>query len=240
MPDQVDPRWPPPSHDPYQDAGTEQINMNWGPPAPEHYEPWSAGPPPSGPALTPPLGGPVIPPPAQPTWWKSAGLWVGLVAGVVIGAAATFAVMSLHRGAPNHAATQAPSSTQVPASTQVSTSPPSSAAALPPNTEGVVYISTKSGKTHCAISTDSVTCEAQFTDSPIIDGQHANDVKVTNATGVQWTVGNMGTHPDTVTLDYQTYHAQGWTIVASSSGTRFTNDQTGHGMLVSVSHVDAF
>jgi hypothetical protein len=30
----------------------------------------------------------------------------------------------------------------------------------------------------------------------------------------------------------QTYHFQGWTVVASGDGTRFTNDGTGHGMTV--------
>jgi hypothetical protein len=43
-----------------------------------------------------------------------------------------------------------------------------------------------------------------------------------------------------VTIDYLTYDAAGWTIAASESGTRFTNEQTGHGMFVSVEKVDTF
>jgi hypothetical protein len=43
-----------------------------------------------------------------------------------------------------------------------------------------------------------------------------------------------------VTLDYQTYEAQGWTIAAEEAGTRFTNDSTGHGMFVRVEGVESF
>ena len=43
-----------------------------------------------------------------------------------------------------------------------------------------------------------------------------------------------------VSLDYRTYTAQGWTIDAGESGTRFTNDATGHGMFVAVEKVDVF
>ena len=42
-------------------------------------------------------------------------------------------------------------------------------------------------------------------------------------------------------LNYgQTYHLQGWTILANSDGTRFTNDGTGHGMFVSIENVAPF
>jgi hypothetical protein len=30
----------------------------------------------------------------------------------------------------------------------------------------------------------------------------------------------------------QTYHIQGWTVVAGGDGIRFTNDGTGHGMFI--------
>ena len=33
-------------------------------------------------------------------------------------------------------------------------------------------------------------------------------------------------------MDGQTYHMQGWTILPTSDGTRFTNDATGHGMFI--------
>ena len=49
-----------------------------------------------------------------------------------------------------------------------------------------------------------------------------------------------GAKSGSVTLDYQTYEAAGWTITADPSGTRFTNDATGHGMFVATGGVDAF
>jgi hypothetical protein len=43
------------------------------------------------------------------------------------------------------------------------------------------------------------------------------------------------------TLSYgQTYHILGWTVLPSSDGTRFTNDNTGRGMFVSVENVYSF
>jgi hypothetical protein len=49
------------------------------------------------------------------------------------------------------------------------------------------------------------------------------------------------TSPMNVVMQYgQTYHANGWTIVANSDGTRFTNDATSHGMVVSIDTVEPF
>lgn len=110
---------------------------------------------------------------------------------------------------------------------------------LPTDDAGLVYVETKSGKTRCQLSTDSVGCESEFENSPEIDGEHANGVKVTAGGDVSWVVGNLGNIP-TVTLDYATYSAAGWTITADPSGTRFTNDQTGHGMFVATEGVDSF
>ncbi len=82
-------------------------------------------------------------------------------------------------------------------------------------------------------------CEAPFTNSPLKDGEHANGIHITSAGNVQWVLGNLGAIP-TVTIDYKTYDAQGWTIVATKEGTRFSNNGTGHGMFVSVDKVDTF
>jgi hypothetical protein len=117
--------------------------------------------------------------------------------------------------------------------------PPAGAVPLPPDGNGYVFIETKSGQTRCRITTDSVGCEARFTHSPIQDGEHANGVNVTAAGAVQWVLGNLGDIP-TVTIDYRTYDAQGWTIAATESGTRFTNKRTGHGMFVSIENVETF
>lgn len=110
---------------------------------------------------------------------------------------------------------------------------------LPTNDDGLVYIETKSGKTRCQLNSEYVGCESEFENSPEIDGEPANGVKVTAAGDVSWVLGNLGNIP-TVTLDYRTYEAAGWTITADPDGTRFTNDATGHGMFVAVEGVDAF
>jgi hypothetical protein len=120
-----------------------------------------------------------------------------------------------------------------------SANPPAGAIPLPPDQNGYVFIETKSGQTRCQIDTASVGCEAQFTNSPMQDGERANGINVTASGSVQWVVGNLGDIP-TVTIDYHTYDAEGWTIAASESGTRFTNKGTGHGMFVSIDNVETF
>lgn len=116
---------------------------------------------------------------------------------------------------------------------------PAGAIPLPPDQHGYVFIETKSGQTRCQIDANNVGCEAKFANSPLQDGQHANGVNVTAGGNVRWVLGNLGDIP-TVTIDYHTYDAAGWTIAASESGTRFTNDRTGHGMFVNVDKVETF
>ena len=130
----------------------------------------------------------------------------------------------------------APSPTQPAPS---SGTPPAAAIPLPPDANGRVFIETKSGQTRCQIDSDSVGCEAPFTNSPTVDGEKAHGVSITAAGEVQWVAGNLGDIP-TVPIDYQTYDAVGWTIDASESGTRFTNQHTGHGMFVRIEKVDTF
>lgn len=56
----------------------------------------------------------------------------------------------------------------------------------------------------------------------------------------RWILGNLGAIPTTA-IDYDTYpHALGWTIEADAAGTRFTNDDTGHGMLISTEGASFF
>jgi hypothetical protein len=109
---------------------------------------------------------------------------------------------------------------------------------LPPE-NGYVFIETKSGRTRCQLSQDEVGCEAPFTNSPLQDGVRANGVRLTADGSVEWIVGNLGDIP-VVTLDYRTYRALGWTIVATEDGTRFTNDDTGRGMVVAIEGVETF
>jgi hypothetical protein len=135
--------------------------------------------------------------------------------------------------------TTASSPTPAPPTTPASPNAPAGAIPLAPDNNGYVFIETKSGVTRCQINEDTVGCEAPFTNSPLQDGEHANGVSVTSTGSVQWVLGNLGAIP-TVTIDYKTYAAQGWTITATSDGTRFTNDHTGHGMFVSVDKVNTF
>ena len=118
-------------------------------------------------------------------------------------------------------------------------SAPAGAIPLPPDPNGYVFIETKSGVTRCQINQDTVGCEAPFTNSPLQDGEHANGVSINAGGKVQWVLGNLGAIP-TVQIDYKTYAAQGWTIIAAADGTRFTNDHTRHGMFVSLDKVNTF
>ncbi|OMC56018.1 hypothetical protein A5747_10140 [Mycobacterium sp. IS-836] len=141
---------------------------------------------------------------------------------------------------PTMTSSPSPSSSTPPTSpTPSSPTAPAGAIPLPPDNNGYVFIETKSGVTRCQINKDSVGCEAPFTNSPLQDGEHANGVSITSGGSVEWVLGNLGAIP-TVTIDYKTYAAQGWTINASTDGTRFTNDHTGHGMFVSVDKVNTF
>ena len=132
--------------------------------------------------------------------------------------------------------TRTPTTTSVPAPTSTATP---GGETLEPNAQGYVYIETKSGKTRCQISQASVGCEAEFTNSPTQDGIPANGVTVSADGRLRWLIGNLGDITP-VTLDYRTYQAQGWTITADASGTRFTNGRTGHGMFVSIEKVESF
>ncbi len=126
-----------------------------------------------------------------------------------------------------------------PPTTPASPTPPAGAVPLKPDQNGYVFIETKSGLTRCQINKDSVGCEAPFTHSPLQDGEHTNGVSVTAGGAVNWVLGNLGAIP-TVTIDYKTYDAQGWTIIATTDGTRFTNEHTRHGMFVSIDKVSTF
>lgn len=129
--------------------------------------------------------------------------------------------------------------------------PPSSTVAAPPSAKppagatplepqnGYVFIETKSGKTRCQLSKQDIGCESEFSNAPDIDGLPANGVELSADGGMRWVLGNLGAIP-AVTLDYRTYSALGWTIEASSDGTRFTNDASGHGMVVAVEGVKTF
>ncbi len=130
-------------------------------------------------------------------------------------------------------------STSAPPTNESPAEPAPGGGTLSPNESGYVYIETKSGATRCQITSESVGCESAFTNTPTLNGEPANGVEVTAGGDMVWRVGNLGDIP-TTTIDYATYHAVGWTIEATSNGTRFTNDATGHGMFVSTDEVNSF
>jgi hypothetical protein len=130
-----------------------------------------------------------------------------------------------------------PPSTAEPMPSPTQTGPPAGDVLQPQN--GYVFIQTKSGKTRCQLNEEEVGCESQFTNAPEVEGEPANGVRLTADGRISWVLGNLGAIP-AVTLDYRTYSAVGWTIDATEDGTTFTNDETGHGMTVSVSGVESF
>jgi hypothetical protein len=148
----------------------------------------------------------------------------------------TFPTSRPSRTTPTTPTTQPP--TTAPSTPAPTAGPAPGAAVLSPQ-NGYVFIETKSGLTRCQISKTEVGCEAPFTNPPTVDGSPANGVRLTAGGQVEWIVGNLGDIP-VQTLDYRTYAAVGWTIVASEDGTRFTNDATQHGMFVSIGKVDVF
>jgi len=137
-----------------------------------------------------------------------------------------------------------PSTTTAAPSTTTS-APPSSAAAtaivLPDNGNGFTFIQTRSGRTRCQISETSAGCQLVFDQPrPRTDaGDEANGVNVTSDGDLSYVLGNLGAI-DPVTLDYKTYTARGWFIVANEYGTAFTHRTTGHGMVVSSSGAKSF
>lgn len=133
--------------------------------------------------------------------------------------------------------TSAPPSTPAPAPSP--TAPRQSGGEVLTPENGYVFIQTKSGKTRCQLDEQEVGCEAAFTNAPEVDGSPANGVRLSADGELSWVLGNLGAIP-AVTLDYQQYSAVGWTIDADENGTRFTNDSTGRGMVISVEGVESF
>jgi len=151
----------------------------------------------------------------------------------------TVAEPSFPTPAPSRSSTPPSPTSALPGPPGTAAPGPGAAQVLPTNERGYAYIETKSGKTRCQLNSEAVGCESQFENSPEVDGERANGVQVTASGAVKWVVGNLGNIP-TVPIDYATYSAAGWTIVADESGTRFTNDGTGHGMFVSTEGVQSF
>ena len=77
----------------------------------------------------------------------------------------------------------------------------------------------------------NVNCQGSFVQSP------ADDQAFVTASGqFSYRSANIGVGyphaPFDTLVPGQTYHIQGWTVVAGGDGIRFTNDGTGHGMFI--------
>lgn len=113
---------------------------------------------------------------------------------------------------------------------------------LPASGGNYVAVSTTSGKTTCEVTATWVGCQANTANWPIQpSGYKANGARITNTGNFDWVVGDLGDISGITTMDYsQTYSALGWTIEPNKAGTRFTNQSTGHGMLVNTEQVAHF
>lgn len=118
---------------------------------------------------------------------------------------------------------------------------PPPAIPLTPNAQGYVRVETKSGPIRCSINAELVACQTtvgNWPRNPV--GQPFHVVSINDNGDLRWADADLGALEGRVTLDYQTYTAQGWTIVADRNITTFTNDHTGRGMSVSDQAVEPF
>lgn len=112
---------------------------------------------------------------------------------------------------------------------------------LAPNDKGYVRVETASGSIRCSIVTELVACQTSagswFRRS---DGRAFHVASVTADGELTFVDADLGELQGRVTLADRTYSAPGWTIVAASDRTTFTNDRTGHGMTVTDQTVAPF
>ena len=100
-------------------------------------------------------------------------------------------------------------------------------------------VTTQTPQMLCEIGSDDadagigpdVNCQGSFVQSP------ANDQAFVTASGqFSYRSANIGVGyphaPFDTLVPGQTYHIQGWTVVAAGDSIRFTNDGTGHGMFI--------
>ena len=115
---------------------------------------------------------------------------------------------------------------------------------------GAQNVTTESRAVRCMVSSSNVVCQRNsaegFPDNPIVDGSRGNIVSVTTSGVLKRSGGNIpGAYENDPRFDMvltydQNLNFYGWTISPSFNGTRFTNDQTGHGMFVSIDGVSSF
>jgi hypothetical protein len=101
-------------------------------------------------------------------------------------------------------------------------------------------VNTQTPRMLCDIGSDdadpgsgpNVICQGSFVQAPADDDQ----AFVTAAGQFSYRSANIGIGYNHAPFDTlvpgQTYHIQGWTVVAGGDGIRFTNNGTGHGMFI--------
>lgn len=123
----------------------------------------------------------------------------------------------------------------------------------------VQSVRTQSGKVRCEVFANDighgggpvVVCQqtgaAPFPQAPMSAqyGTQMNLAVVRPNGALTWDIGNIPGSDQAlasdIVLDYgQTYHINGWTILPTFDGTRFTSDATGHGMFVSIDNVYSY
>ena len=88
--------------------------------------------------------------------------------------------------------------------------------------------------------TELVACQTASDSWRTTSGQLYHTASVRADGEFHWVKADLGELQGRIRLDYQTYSAEGWTIVATPAETRFTNDRSGHGMSVSDQRVTPF
>lgn len=126
-----------------------------------------------------------------------------------------------------------------PISTPTPVAPP--VVALMPNDQGYVRVESKSGNIRCSIAPDLVACQTPADNWPRHpNGRAFHCASVTAAGDFHWVDADLGALEGRITIDGQTYRAQGWTISAAADETTIMNDRSGHGMVVSTAEVQPF
>jgi hypothetical protein len=130
--------------------------------------------------------------------------------------------------------------------------PPASA---DPDPGHVVTVTTPVPPMRCAVDSDdsdqrgpAVVCQAAgFPQAPMdpvpYPGWHGDpsvlhqdQAIITKSGQFAWRTANLGMappdRPDVALVEGQTYHFEGWTILPTRNRSTFTNDATGHGMVI--------
>jgi hypothetical protein len=125
------------------------------------------------------------------------------------------------------------------AGTSAPPAPP--ATPLAPNEQGYVRVQTQSGSIRCSIAEQLVACQTS-TDNWFrhSDGRRFHTISLNADGDLQWVSADLGELAGRITLECQTYAAQGWTIAATAVDITFTNGRSGRGMSVSDEDVQPF